>query len=206
MYDVKSETGVRIPEPISHITKSAILISSDLGNVQPLSALFRLLSATSLEVESQFSNGNMGYIHGQIMQTLPLRAETALDSYFKSAGTKLGGFLAKIHNPQVRKELANFTNPPIPPQFARREDERARNRESIRQMVHNLHSWPAFPPLLLSEYTECLSQDVNRLTNLDEWCFSHGNFNLDSILVEPPSGDEIKSVNLGVVSWSRSTF
>ncbi len=164
LHGIALDLNVRIPDPVSYTPDAAVLISSDLGNMPPLSTLFLPLSGRSVTSAEEATS---------VEPTLPPIA--VFDWFFKSVGTRLGKFLAKMHNPEVMQRVINHeqgegNEAPITTDLARPLDEKIRYRNSIHQMVQSLHLWPMFfdSPLLLNQFRTALLDDVNRRDHPEE--------------------------------------
>lgn len=136
LQKVMLESRVQVPRPLSHDHDSAILISSYLGDMQPLSTLF-----------TSVCRGNTDRALHQPIQNVVnslMASDRSCEAFFTSIGRRFGRFLAKLHDPRIAKQLLESEAPPFLGHFESRQLSIRRYRRDIQQMRDRLQYWPSF--------------------------------------------------------------
>lgn len=152
-YDLQSATAVDVPESLSYDPDWTTLITSDRAGLRPLSTIFLAIS----QGNTDRSLGVDQILIHELVSSTKNRVP-----YFKAIGTKLGAFLAKLHDPNITQQLFKSRHSPWTTDFASREHRRLRYRREIQMMREHLQLWPKFflHPTELDDICGALEADV----------------------------------------------
>lgn len=116
---IRPQSGVRIPEPLHYNPQDGVLIISDLGPLIPVATIFNLLDRR-LDAPVAIPAGSAGAKPRTNPSTLTLGPSMTLeklaaegcnvDHFFQSIGQTLGTFLARLHEPGLRRSLIGPVN------------------------------------------------------------------------------------------------
>jgi len=138
LHKAMLHTGVQVPKPLSYDCRAAVLISSYIGDVHPLSTLFGAICMGNINKAMKQPSDNL--IQGLMY------SRKSMDSYFKSVGKSFGSFLAKLHDPKVAKELLQSWTPPLLADFESRGQSILTYLQDVQHMRERLRDWPWFFP------------------------------------------------------------
>lgn len=156
LYDIRKKTRVFIPQPLYFDPDMAVLITSDVATLRPLSTIFESICRGN-------SDHDFGTAERLLISGL-MSSAFSRTMYFHNAGEALGKFLAMIHSPKITQQLQLSGNPPLAAHFASREQRRLAFRREIQEMRNHLQLWPEFfaRSTELNHFCELLEADVAR--------------------------------------------
>lgn len=116
---IRPQSGVQIPEPLHYNPQDGVLILSDLGPLIPVATIFSLLNrhlgppgVTSPSSTGAKNRTNPSTLTSGPSMTLEKLAAGGcnVDRFFQSIGQTLGTFLARLHEPGLRRGLIGPIN------------------------------------------------------------------------------------------------